>query len=599
MAQQALQIPDGYEEVMPQPQTATTPVQSSISVPDGYEEVTTVDPQHSGWNGTQPSYLQNVQDIHNKGMSTLKEGLDAQNSNDTIDRLLGAGQIIGGGVRTATAPIEAGVKSLFEDPTDTALGYKTHTGGLSDQLTSMFGPAAIAGAPTMVSKAAGTIGDTVGSSIEGAANDELGSYPVIATPQAKAADIVDSFLAADKTSKGDVTERIADNQALGLPQTPIDAVTKTINGRTVAGRNVLSLARAAVATPSADNTLSEALATREANEGDRIAGHLDTHLSNNSFYNELDKNKQAMTANGVNYDAAYADPTPINTRPVQLAIRTPAGRSALAAADKMAQNEGATIFAENSTPKNPIINTQGADYFKRALDDQISQARQIGSKQAAASMQQIKNTVTEEADKINPNFALARQGHATPARQNEMMEQGREFNTQDPEEIADTVHGTNTTAAEKEAYLTGMRRNLKDNMSAGSDKSSPVNRIWKGATRDRLEAAMPTQDFSTLTQKMAEEQNMRNNSDYVLKGSQTAETTAAQNAIKEASNPGVGKAMVVAVRSALSPKYEAAKLGAEMLSQGLQKKIGGMTPEVASEIQNILANPSHPYWSMR
>jgi hypothetical protein len=196
--------------------------------------------------------------------------------------------------------------------------------------------------------------------------------------------------------------------------------------------------------------------------------------------------QQAQTAARPLYDRAYAA-QPLQSPRLTALLETPAGKAALKRATTIAANEGhdpATMGVQMDAAGGPAVagslSTQTLDYVKRGLDDIIEEGRndltgKLKLNEVQRSVNTVKNQILTEMDRLNPDYAAARQAYAGPAALRSAMMDGKAALHKSASEINQRIK--NMTPAEADQYGLGLRSAIADAMERSPDGANKVRSL--------------------------------------------------------------------------------------------------------------------------
>lgn len=491
---------------------------------------------------------QSVADAYHEGRQKNLAALDYVDQHSPITGTIGD---IGGMVMS---PLGAGGTTLkdlaiggakiggihgFEQGDDT-LVHRLISGG-EEALTS-------AAAAPIVGKTLGLIGN-LGAKATGAANRLLGRDTSVG------ARLVSQKLAQDDIAP-DAAAAIMDNsQKLGTPTTIADL-----------GENVRALAGSVSRQPGvARNIAKSATGTRQLGQVDRIKDAINRDLgpTTDVLQTSNDLMKQAQTAAAPLYEKAYANPV-VTTPRLDALLNTPAGKQAVARARTIAANEmhnpeamGFALDKDGNVALNPTVNlsadesgnliasqepaatkgytTQTLDYVKRGLDDILEQKRnpltgKLVLDESGRAINSVKNGLLSEIDKLNPDYAAARQAYAGPASMRSAMLDGKAALNKSASEIDQRLQ--NMSDPERQQYALGLRSAIADKLDAGTDGANKVLQVI-GSPKKRAVLAKVFGDSGKLDDfisTLGNEQAAFDTYFAVHRGSQTAERAAEDSA---------------------------------------------------------------------
>lgn len=494
---------------------------------------------------------------------------------------------------------------------------------------AMLGPSAIPGA-------------IAGASAQGAA--EMGASPTtqlalgalaaggketveepISAAKIKANNIVLKALQADQIAPADIAQRLAEGLGSGRPHVALDFMHNEENGVTTQGRNSQALAAVGARLPGPGASVAAQVASRTdpAAQADRIGSALAQHLSPDNFY---DVSGQALKDMATNAPPAYEkafQSGPITSNRIQDLLEQPEiqqgiGRGlkiqrieAAANGTKFDPNDYAVTGIEQPTRMNtimkaiinadPSIKDMGApiiegvpnmrllDAGKKGLDAMIENEKNpVTGKmtEMGRALTKLKTAYVGELDNVNPDYAAARQAYADPASRLTALNNGRSFDTYDPEEIQNFFQNPKTSDAEKQAYLTGVKRAIQDKITNPKDKSLALEKI---VNTDKLRPMFPDdKSYQSFLGDVGTIRKMQTTDNLSRGQSATMPLTAAKDDITaEANSPALNIARK-GVNTFFNWKRALAGGALDMLDKGVKNDAANLTSQTAHEMMKTL-----------
>lgn len=173
---------------------------------------------------------------------------------------------------------------------------------------------------------------------------------------------------------------------------------------------------------------------------------------------------------------------------------------------------------KNQVAHLPDNDMRVLDYAKQFLDDDISKAMRGGDKTTARGLMEIKNNLVGQMDRLNPEYAPARQAFADKSKLLEAAELGRDIKKMTPQEVK--ALSEQLTSAEKQALLSGVREDILTNL-ARANKSGNENLAMRSLDNNTI-AKLRALGVDIESAAMAERKAVENLNRLHL-GSQTAE----------------------------------------------------------------------------
>jgi hypothetical protein len=275
-------------------------------------------------------------------------------------------------------------------------------------------------------------------------------------------------LTKDQTTVDEIRARLAKSGRLGVPSNVGD----------VGDANVRALAQA-VATkpgPKVGQYVSD-LADRQATSGDRVTDLVNKALKPDDYTDKLKDLTTALYQNAKPlYEQAYAQFPKVKSDTIFDILGTKFGKTAGKRAYQLMQADQVPIGQTDAAGflKKPSL--QYLDYVKRALDDQVTSARNAGDTNLARIVGGMRDRLKNELDTITqgPNgqpgpYQAARAQYAGDLEVRDALKMGRdEFGRMTPRDLANAT--ANMSYAEKDALRTGAAENLFQQIA-----STPAN----------------------------------------------------------------------------------------------------------------------------
>lgn len=331
----------------------------------------------------------------------------------------------------------------------------------------------------------------------------------------------------------------------------------------VGGENTTALARAVANLPgeSRDRAVASIMTRQEARP-DRVTSAIQRSFgAGEDWYPAFQRlDQQRRSAAAPLYKRAYQN-QPGFSQELENILNTPAGRSAMQRARRIAGNEGVdfqSLFINvspngSSATVRRVPDMRGWDYIKRGLDDVVEKYRdsttgRLRLDTEGRSVNDVRQRLIRELDAVNPDYAAARQEWAGPSRAMEAMEQGRLFAKRPSEITAERLRGM--SPADRDYFRLGVARAMWE--QAGS--APGANRMVRDAIGNRnfrraIRAVSPDQlsygEFMGEMQRLAQ---FGRTSNAVFSGSRTAHLEREMNDLDtgvlrdlaEAARGGVG-----------------------------------------------------------
>lgn len=403
-----------------------------------------------------------------------------------------------------------------------------------------------------------------------------GSAPVAAAPAAsvspRVGDIVLKKLAAQGHTPEEAGQVLDQARARGVPLALMDT-----------GDETRGLASALARKPGPSRTIiRDAVIPRQEAQLDRVQGAIRRDLGPTANVRTQSEAliQQARTAAAPLYEKAYAAP-PITTPELDKVLATPAGQQAIARARTIAANEmrdpqkmGFVLDKDGHVALNPVATVgegadgsltstlspvqqkgyspQTLDYVKRGLDDVVEAHRdpvtgRLNLDEAGRAIVGVRAKLLNQLDKLNPDYAAARQAYAGPAKMATALAKGAKIGTRDSEQIL--AETRDLTPPELDQYKLGVRSALSKALEGKTDGADKV-RALVGTPAKRKALAQVfggVADFNNFLKTLADEGSAAATYGRVNTGSQTA-----ANLADDADVNGLAGVAVSAGRRALS-----------------------------------------------
>ena len=319
------------------------------------------------------------------------------------------------------------------------------------------------------------------------------------------------------------------------------------------------------------------------------------------FYGTIDSLRAAQSAKAKPlYDALrQTDPASLNTPEMIEILNTPAGRSAITAAEQRAKNlrepfpqlvESVTDPAtgETSLQVTKIPNFEALDQVKRSLDNIIEDSRDPISGRISSEVRDlasVRGDLVSEMDRVtNKAYAEARGVYAGPAQSQDALWLGRDL-ARGGADLEPLLRQFNKLSdADKDMARLGVARQLAEMVSRGSETRNQALGFLSPQMRGRLEAIFPNRaSYEALEDAVRRESQMVGTDRTVRSGSQTAERL--NEDANQVANLGEIAQIGEAVASGSPMRIARAGLGAAA------RRAQGMDENVAKEVgRRLLAN---------
>lgn len=251
----------------------------------------------------------------------------------------------------------------------------------------------------------------------------------------------------------------------------------------------------------------------------------------------------------------------------------------------------------NSTASVPAYTTQTLDYVKRGMDDVLEEQRnpitgRLVLDEAGRAQNQVRGQLLDEVDRLNPDFAAARQAYAGPMASRDALSRGVDAYGLHPDELGMQVAGQ---SPEHLAQMQlGYRGTMVDHAGRVRDSGNPWDAtLGSPVARDRLGAVYPNNPgVNRMLRQLDLERQLSQTTTAVLGNSRTARNQIADQAF--ASSPLIEGALhagaAVATHGASVPGT-AARLAGTGLKDRLALGLGKRAEAKADAIAPVLLNP--------
>lgn len=241
------------------------------------------------------------------------------------------------------------------------------------------------------------------------------------------------------------------------------------------------------------------------------------------------------------------------------------------------------------------------DGVKRGLDDIVEGFRdgttgRLNLDQYGRAVNDVRAAYVGRLRSIFPRYASALDAWAGPSRALDALSMGRQALTNDPEVTAKAIG--NLAPADKQFFLAGVARALKDKVDSVQDGADATRRIFGNQLiRDRIAAAFDDPAaFDQFRKTVEQEATFAKTRNEVLKGSQTARRLAGQ---QEAGVDLATPAWHVATGNLGHAAGNLLRQGANMLStpsEAQSNALAGLLfrPQTNGELLNALARARNP-----
>ncbi len=402
-------------------------------------------------------------------------------------------------------------------------GQKASTGALSGLAGAAIGAA---GPPFFR-----TIG-TAGSYLTDLLNLRglLSKTGAVASPEKRAMNVINDYLAMDRTTAGEAARKIQEAREIGRPFTVADT----------AGENVRNLADAVLSQPSAGaGKYIDLLAKRSKEEGSRLAdtvrnlgAGVQSYAHRKIEYNLL-RAQQLQPAYEQFLDSWSK--TKIDTPKIVKLLHRPIGRTLWSRAQQMAANEGRKlpeVYGPNGEVTGVAPDLRSIDYMRKALRDMIYVGKRTGSsgKEERHIMMQYEKELLDEVDNLVPGYRDVREAYSKELAVLDSVKKG--------ESLANQIHNYQDLALAIDEHepslvpylIEGIKSGLAKRMEA-MDRGIPSRLLAGGPAKEASLRRIYGSDYPDLAQAIEAEQAMRRTGATVLGNSRTAKRLSHQEAL--------------------------------------------------------------------
>lgn len=406
----------------------------------------------------------------------------------------------------------------------------------------------------------------------------------------------------------DIATRMAQDRALRVPS----VVANTSNA-------TADLAQAvAQRTGSGARKIEDALTQQKLGSKERTYSQVKRSMQPGDYYADEQRLVEELRAKAPRiYDSAYAHGS-VDDPVINSVLKDPAFAAAFTEAKGIARKQelAAKLRGEDPTPyqlqdiytlgtdaagntivqgvKVPDVRT--LDYVKRGLDSMIDAGfRGQGMTTAqAAALKDLRKTFVNRIDDLVPEYKAARAGYAGDMEVIDAMRAGmNDFGKMDHEQIVKLVSGM--SQAEKEAYRTGVARNLYSKVMGPSGNFNAAQRIiGSPETQAKLQPLFETPaHYELFKNALTRESQLFTQADKVLGGSQTAKRTQMRENLEDDGDVGqaIGQAITGGFWQSLMG-LTARTLGKTLITEKTADKMAKMLmskdpSEVAAVVQAL------------
>jgi hypothetical protein len=421
--------------------------------------------------------------------------------------------------------------------------------------------------------------ERLGSRVMGQAERALGQIDRHLTPAGDINAIKNAEMQAARAAAAPLYES---SYATVVPQTP--QLTALLN--TPAGRGALARARTIAANEGRD-PMSMGFALDD--NGDVILrpvnmGALERQGSaRNAVRDAQNAYRRAKAAKGGDVDKAYSDL--LRAREEQRAAD-----AALASAP-----------SPETAQTNPTYSTQTLDYVKRGLDDTLEQyrdpvTRELRLDEAGRAIQGVRQSMLQEVDRLNPDYAAARSAYQNRA--SRATDADRGYKATGPRVLPETVAGVANGLSPENltSYRQGFTSSLADTIENTRLSANPYERVFGSpAQQSKMNTLFP-EGAPRFAQARAVEGQMSQTNKELFGGSPTASRMEADKlfeggALEGAMDLGLSVASGTPPINAMRAGLFAGRSGFSGLKDAYNLGIGKSAQQRALEMAPSLFNP--------
>jgi len=300
-----------------------------------------------------------------------------------------------------------------------------------------------------------------------------------------------------------------------------------------AGPNLRQQAGALGARPGeAQRIIRDAMEARAAASGDRVRSMLERDVAPEQNIPEtIDDIATRRNAEATgNYRRAYNVPVTI-TPTMQEALATPAGRTAVMRAQRLAANNREPFTAD-------AMDTRSLHFVGQALGDMIRDAKPGTANHRALT--RLQRVVYDDLEAQNLPFKEAQAAYAEPSRLMDAMTAGQEVfrRTMSPNELMRMQASMST--AEREAFRKGARDAIGEIMGTARNDAGAAYRelAEKGWNREKLSIVIGRDEAERLVRGLGNERTFANSAQEITRNSETARRMSGIQDLQNTSGPG-------------------------------------------------------------
>jgi hypothetical protein len=322
------------------------------------------------------------------------------------------------------------------------------------------------------------------------------------------------------------------------------------------------------------SNLTDFLEGRTAGQAGRIQGDLAQEMGANpaDFLGTAGSIiERRSAAAGPGYEAAYATQAPALTDGLRGILARPSGKAAVGTAKMFMENKGRPVVDADGN-----YTVQMLDQIQRALRDKATMASGKRANEMAGNLTTLREELLNE---LPQNLRSVMASYRSESELLDAMTVGGKFMSEAGDELA--VNFAKLSPGEQDMFRLGAARALKFKLGAKMDGQDASSMFDTPNMRERLQAIFPDQvSFGRFMDGVKTEGIMQDTRNVLLKGSQTAERAAADeafqgNALGEAAMDAVSNTGSVGVLGAvMNAGRHAATAGKDRLLSGVSEAVG-------------------------
>jgi len=360
-------------------------------------------------------------------------------------------------------------------------------------------------------------------------------FPTEARVTELAARKLNRALEQGEVAPGDLPTLLAADRARGVPSRLLNVSPATVDlAEAVAQR-----------TGKGAHKMEEGLTAQKMGSRERTYQQVSRGLQPGDFYADEQRLVEDLRKRaGPMYDTAYAHGS-VDDPAINAVLKDPEFAGFFGKAKEIANKEALAAKLRGEDPSKyqledlynlvldpatqtltPVLrrlpDVRTLDYVKRGIDATVDSMYSSGRSAEASALKQLRNQFVSTLDKNVPAYAQARKGYAGDMEVIDAMRTGmNDFNKLDHEQVSKLVSGMG--AAEKEAFRTGVARNLYSRIMDPSGNFNAAQRIiGSPETQAKLQPLFDNPgQFQLFKTALERESQLFHQANRVLGGSQT------------------------------------------------------------------------------